>query len=200
MAVRDRGVGIDPVRRAAREASDGLGLRLIHALAERVEVRLAAGTELRMIFTTPQLYPIASVRGSEALRFSELARRKLGSTAALEATPPALARALMPRLLALLAAQAQFSVVGIQELGQLAESLIRGMFQGLPTEAWVGASATTAPGELVMYIGPVACGSAASSIASVELEGRSLLATPLLDSPNGRPSASELLALRVEQR
>ncbi|HEX4188248.1 MAG TPA: ATP-binding protein [Solirubrobacteraceae bacterium] len=120
--VRDRGIGLQP--RAHRDQwTVGIGLPVIEALAASVdfEETPGGGTEVRMRFATPGVRVLET---PEQLLEPGDGTTEPGSTTTVTITPVApLARSVLPRLLGVLAARANFSTDRISDAHLVADAL-----------------------------------------------------------------------------
>ena len=133
VAVRDYGIGIRPRIRAADETALGIGLPLIQALVHSVEFSDAGGrgTEVRMQFLTPSNSALEPVADDGSDEVPEPAEQELASTIALTIAPARLARAVLPRILSVVAARAHFSTDRISD-AQLQSARLEAHGEGQP--------------------------------------------------------------------
>jgi anti-sigma regulatory factor (Ser/Thr protein kinase) len=121
--VRDRGIGLPP--QASRDQwIVGIGLPVMEALAQHVEFEETpgGGTEVRMQFATPGVRTLETPR--EQLLESVDGAGGPGSTTIVTIAPVApLARSVLPRLLGVLAARANFSTDRISDAHLVADAL-----------------------------------------------------------------------------
>jgi anti-sigma regulatory factor (Ser/Thr protein kinase) len=122
--VRDRGIGLQPQARRD-QWTVGIGLPVIEALAARVdfEETPGGGTEVRMQFATPGVRALETPEQQPLLESGEGATEP-GSTTTVTIAPVApLARSVLPRLLGVLAARANFSTDRISDAHLVADAL-----------------------------------------------------------------------------
>ena len=190
--VRDHGTGIRPRldTAAAEDASGGIGLPLMLALARTVEFADldTGGTEVRLEFATAHAHdaPLPDGGGSWTARGSGE-----GGAIVLEVAPAALVRTVLPRVVCALAARARFSTDGIADAQTLADSL------ATHTGSVISASHLSleiSPGQraLEMRISPILTGHALDGVGSVldSLDARYTV------TPEGD---SEVLAVRFAE-
>ena len=134
VVVRDRGTGIRPQIGASREGASGVGLLVIQALAQRVAFqgelagagpRGEGGTEVCMTFAAPAIRTLQAPDGSSAGLTVDREPRAVGAGASIAIAPPALARAVLPRLLSALAARARFRTDRIADAQLVADVLAK---------------------------------------------------------------------------
>jgi anti-sigma regulatory factor (Ser/Thr protein kinase) len=121
--VRDRGIGLQP-QSSRDQWTVGIGLPVIEALAERVdfEETPGGGTEVRMQFATPGVRTLETPQ--QHLVESADGARGPGSRTTVTIAPVApLARSVLPRLLGVLAARANFSTDRISDAHLVADAL-----------------------------------------------------------------------------
>ena len=160
LLVRDQGCGLKP---HASEPSEigGIGIPVMLALADSVEFAGAdgEGTDVRMRFSTPkaaQLAVDASSRDSaeEVLIGGE---GDHDGVVYLAVGPPGLASSVLARVLAAIAARAHLSTDRIATTRPLAEQLVDHLASP-PTEGRLTLTATVAPRQLDLLVGPVGSG------------------------------------------
>jgi serine/threonine-protein kinase RsbW len=132
--VRDCGKGISPGVRSGEESGPGIGLRMIRALVSKVEFEEgeeepaagasegSGGTGVRMTFTAAGAQPLEPCRDADA----ELPGTGAGepaSTVTMTLAPARLADRVLPRLISLLAARAEFSSDRIDDAQRVAHVL-----------------------------------------------------------------------------
>jgi anti-sigma regulatory factor (Ser/Thr protein kinase) len=140
--VRDRGRGIPLPVRSGDQSGPGIGLRMIRALARTVEFNGGAaaevgeesearqpeeraggqGTEVRMTFAAAGTRPLEPCR-DDKFELPAAGPGELASTFAMTLAPARLASMVLPRLLGLLAARAEFSSDRISEIQRVAHVL-----------------------------------------------------------------------------
>lgn len=160
VVVRDHGTGIRPHVCADEEAALGIGLSIIQALAPRVEFKDVdgGGTEVRMEFATPSAMALGSLvrNGFQPL---EVAGSELATTTRLAIAPDTLARRVLPRVLCVLAARAQFTTDRISDAELVADALVSEAFSS-STGEHLNVAVKVEPRSLAMRVGPLDSGSA----------------------------------------
>jgi anti-sigma regulatory factor (Ser/Thr protein kinase) len=171
--VRDRGRGIPSRVRSSDESGPGIGLRMIRALARQVEFNGGAaaegagepegrqpedraggqGTEVRMTFAA------AGMRGLEPCRDDKFeppaaGPGELASTFAMTLAPARLASMVLPRLLGLLAARAEFSSDRISDTQRIAH-VLAGRVLHSSHDGQLSVGVTVQPRELALRIEPL---------------------------------------------
>jgi anti-sigma regulatory factor (Ser/Thr protein kinase) len=114
VVVRDRGAGICPDLGGADESGLGIGLRMIRALVDSVDIgpgtapgsERPGGTEVRMQFAVSGARPLEHSQG-DGFEPAGIAASELSSTVSITLVPARLAVAVLPRLLSLLAARVE---------------------------------------------------------------------------------------------
>ena len=165
--VRDDGVGIRPNVPEPGLEVQGLGLSLIHALTDRVEFLggMGQGTEVRMGF--------AFENGTEGLSNGEDGDRN-------EAPPPPgelsitvssgpLAAPVLGRVIAMLAARAEFSLEGISEAELVTDALAAHAPRAIVGDR-IQLGIDRPDGELVVRVGPLTEGGATRVVQASALE------------------------------
>jgi anti-sigma regulatory factor (Ser/Thr protein kinase) len=122
VTVRDRGRGMQPWIRTPAANTLGIGLMVIKALAERMEVRDApeGGIEIMMRFATPGLSPPDP---GGAIPHAPEPPEDAVSSAAISVTPARLAGGVLPRILSAMAARAHFTTDRIADLHVLGDTV-----------------------------------------------------------------------------
>jgi serine/threonine-protein kinase RsbW len=202
VAVRDRGSGIQSRSDAEKDSPGGIGLPVIHALAQRVEFREPAdgGTEVRMEFATPKAGALSPPQPRDDFELPTFAHRGALDTMAIAIAPSALARAVVPRLLSAVAARARFSTDRISDTQLVADALVaetRDSIDG--THLGVGIS--IAPRDLQLRVGPLPTGRAHSLLLGSNIGGLTPIIERLTDDRRvASAGSSEVLALRLVDR
>jgi serine/threonine-protein kinase RsbW len=198
--VRDRGIGLQP--QATRDQwIVGIGLPVIEALAEHVsfEKTPGGGTEVRMHFATPGVRMLETE--GEQLAESRDEATDPGSTTTVTIAPVApLARSVLPRLLGVLAARANFSTDRISDAHLVADAL-----SAHATEATSAGHLTITvsiePRKLELKLGPLEAGSARALIATADGDGVGRVLDKLSDRVGVEVEGShELLDLQLIDR
>jgi anti-sigma regulatory factor (Ser/Thr protein kinase) len=198
VVVRDLGTGIQPRIRTADETALGIGLHVIQALANRVVFSDAtgAGTEVRMEFATSHVRTLESPR-EHGLQLPGIGRAELARTVEAVIAPTFLARAVLPRLLSVLAARAHFSTDRISDAQLVADELVA------QAPASIGArhlsiAVSVEPRQLELRVGPLEAGSARRLIVNSAVDGLGALIEKLTDDYRvAAVGSSETLNLRL---
>jgi serine/threonine-protein kinase RsbW len=208
VVVRDQGEGIHPNanedghENGHEGTSVGIGLPVIHALAQRVELRepLDGGTEVRMEFATPKAGVLVPLRFEEGSELPTFARPEAIDALTMAIAPSALARAVVPRVLSAVAARARFSTDRISDTHIVADALVaetRGSIDG--THLGVGVSIS--PRDLHLRIGPLRNGRAGELLVGSDAAGLAPIIERLTDDRRvASAGSSEMLALRLVER
>lgn len=200
--VRDRGTGFQPPIPSAREATSGIGVPVIQALAQRVEFSSAEGrgTEVRMEFATPGVHALESFP-EEAFELPAVAQAKeLVTTLGIVIAPTRLARAVLPRLLCVLAARAHFSTDRISDTQLVADALVAQTPESIDG-SHLGMGVSVQPRNLELRIGPLRSDRASWRIVDSAVAGLSPVVQKLT-SRHGvvAVGSSEALALRLSDQ
>jgi serine/threonine-protein kinase RsbW len=201
VVVRDRGVGI-AAGTASAGVEPGIGLPVIEALAHSVafvETPGSGGTEVRMAFATGAARGLqAPTRdGFEPPAFAEIDH---ATTATISIAPTALARAVIPRLLCVLAARAQFSTDRISDSQLVADALVAhagGSIMG----SYLSMAVNVEPRDLELRVGPLIAGRAEGLVHDSDVEGLGRVLEKLADSHGVINAAShDTLTLQLLDR
>jgi serine/threonine-protein kinase RsbW len=203
--VRDRGTGIRPGTRSIEQVSGGIGLPVIHALAETVELRdiVGGGTEVEMHFATTAAksfsQPSDALAGAE-LEFADGADDDASSdTALMSVAPTAVAGSVLPRVLSALAARAYFPTDRITDAQTLTQALLEHV-DGSVSEGHLTIAITVVPHSLELRIGPLQSGRADELFGDTHAPGLSTVLERLEVGHEVAPasgSRSEMLAVRL---
>lgn len=204
--VRDHGLGLRPEAGTPQDASAGIGLPVIQALADRVDLRdvPGGGTEVAMRFQAQGSHSWEPMSEEEPAAGAEtdLQPPTAGGEDVLTMTlgPRPIARGVMPRVLATLAARAHFTTDRIADMQRLADALLAHADGSTATER-VGVSVSVAPRRLDVRLGPLRSGDAAALLdATVDKEGLAGLLERLGEDHRVlRGDSSELLDLHLAQ-
>jgi hypothetical protein len=198
--VRDHGVGL---QRPTDEEQwiVGIGLPVIEALVQQVEFADTAGggTEVRMQFATPGARTLESP-GGEFAGHPEGTRAD-GGTAAVTIAPIApLARTVLPRLLGVLAARADFSTDRISDALLLADAL-GAHASGSTSAGHLTVTVTIAPRNLHLTLGPLDAGRAQLLVTGSDVGGVGPVIEKLSDEHRvGIDGSHEVLDLQLLDR
>ncbi len=162
VAVRDRGIGIRPHLGERTLPHTGIGMPIVHALTERVAFSKLAGggTEVRMLFATPNAAALVPLEGHEP-------HTPIAGAGAIEISlaPSSLARAVLPRVLGALAARADFAAERIPDVQLLAGAIAASATEEIDGGR-LGVAVILAPRDLELRIGPLRTGSAPALLDS----------------------------------
>jgi serine/threonine-protein kinase RsbW len=198
VVVRDHGMGIRPRMPAAEDTAAGIGLPVIQALAQRVEFMSSAGygTEVRMEFATPSGRPLESF-SEDALELPAVVQAGLAATAEITIAPTRLAHAVLPRLMSVLAARAQFSTDRISDAQLVADALVAHAPESI-SGSHLSVGISVEPRNLALRVGPLLAGSARALVVNSAVEGLGPVIETLTDDHQvAGAGASEMLALQL---
>src|SRR5437016_2025983 len=203
VVVRDYGVGIRPRIRAPNEAALGIGLPLIQALVHSVEFSDCdgRGTEVRMRFQTPSKRALDPISDEQSQEVPLPAQSEDTMTTKLVIAPAGLARAVLPRVLCVLAARANFSTDRISDAQLVADSLAAHV-PGSLGESTLSLAIGMRTGSLELCVGPFGAGSADRLILDSSVHGLGPVIEKLTDDRRVAAigSAGEMLALQLIDR
>ena len=195
--VRDHGVGL------RRPSGDdpwviGIGLPVIEALAQQVQFVETAGggTEVRMEFATPGARTLEPADG-DLLDRPAVSPTGEGQTTVTIAPVAPLSRSVLPRLLGVLAARANFSTDRISDALMLADAL--GANASASTSAGhLTITVNVAPRNLELRLGPLDAGRGEKLISGSNVEGVGRVIEKLSDHHSvALDGSSEVLDLRL---
>src|SRR2546427_11147669 len=166
VVVRDEGSGIQPRIRAIEEGPLGIGLAVIQALVRSVEFSDSGGrgTEVRMRFDT-QAADGAGGDGAGDERAPQpaarlepwvISQRELSKTTGITIAPAEAGRGVLPRVLSVLAARANFSTDRICDVRLLADALTARAPQS-PAGDLISLAVTVGRRTLQLKIGRASC-------------------------------------------
>jgi anti-sigma regulatory factor (Ser/Thr protein kinase) len=207
VVVRDCGVGIDTRLQRGEESGFGIGLRMIHALADSVAFQAArsapgkegsVGTEVQMKFAVAGARPLEPLRRHCGFEPSAIAATELAGTLTMTLAPARLAATVLPRLLGLLATRAELSSDRVSDAKRVASVLARYVHKsgnggqlnvGIRTKARalelrVAPRPTDIPKDLLAYADVDGQGPVGASLAAGEAtDNHRTLVLTLLDRP-----------------
>jgi anti-sigma regulatory factor (Ser/Thr protein kinase) len=201
IVVRDHGAGIRPRIQTAEENATGIGLPVIQALADGMEVRetAAKGTEVRMRFAMPKAAALGLVHAGE-LKLPAIAQRHSATTMAVAIAPADLARAVLPRLLSALAARAHFCTDRISDTQMVADALAAHASESISGNH-LGVGINVRPRNLELLIGPLRTDRKQWLPVNSAIQGLDPLVERLTDDHDlAKVGSSEVLALRLLDR
>ncbi len=192
--VRDHGCGLKP---HASEPSEigGIGIPVMLALADSVEFAGGdgEGTDVRMRFATPKAAILDTGPGGGQDDQEELPGEGEGDGEGvyLAVGPPRLARAVVSRVLAAVAARARLSTERIAATRPLVEQLVDHL-GGTEDSGRLAVATTLTPRGLDLLVGPLGAGSSLDGLAPA-------LEQLTEDHEVLRRGSTELLALRLSE-
>jgi anti-sigma regulatory factor (Ser/Thr protein kinase) len=199
--VRDYGVGIRPRIRSADEAALGIGLPLIQALVHSVEFSDAGGrgTEVRMQFLTPSKRALEPPQ-TDGDGLPATSQEELGATVAMTIAPSSVARAVLPRILSVMAARAHFSTERISDAQLVADSLAAHAPSSLGADR-LSLTVSYTTRSLELCVGPLGAGRADKLILASDVDGLGPVIEKLTDDRRvSAVGSSEVLALQLVDR
>jgi serine/threonine-protein kinase RsbW len=168
--VRDDGVGMpaaDERERDRDEGYGGLGLVVIDSLSRDVEFAEPAGggTEVRMRFAASSKAASLALEADEQQKLLLASRRAPQSEVELKVAPSPIARAVLPRVLSVLAARAYFSTDRISDVQLVADVLAAKAGDSI-SGSYLDVRVSVAPRNLELRIGPLQTGRGESLLAA----------------------------------
>lgn len=204
VVVRDRGGGIEQHEVDHREMSSGIGLPVIRALSSAVAFTDLddGGTEVRMRFESSRVraleleedgHSATSGEGSDAIPdYRDVLAFAIG--------PPALARAVLPRVLSALAVRAYFSTDRISDTQLFADALVA-QAEGSISSSRLEVEVEVEPRTLQLRIGPLRDGHGEAVLRGVAEDGVGSVLERLSDGHEiSRAGKAETLRLRLAER
>jgi serine/threonine-protein kinase RsbW len=181
LVVRDRGVGLPEEALSSADGEHGIGLPVIAALTQRVDFgeTTGGGSEVRMQFQTPSVRELAPAPGEgfELPPFLEIDNAR---TATVRVAPAPLARAIVPRLLAVLAARAHFSTDRISDTQLLADAIVAHAAEAV-SGSHLGLTVSVELRALEVSVGPLVSGRAVGLVRQADLDELGPLLEKLAD-------------------
>ena len=171
VVVRDHGTGIQPRIATADDVPPGLGLPVIQALAHRVEYARTpgSGTEVRMEFAAPGAQALEPAP-KDTTESPAIAQADLATTTQVTVAPAGLAHSILPRLLGLLAARADFTTDRISDTQLVADALIAHAPTAISAHH-LTVTIDVQPHDLKLHVGPLRAGHAKRIINDSIVEG-----------------------------
>ena len=198
--VRDHGIGIEEGK-ARSEGTPGIGLPVMDALAQSVDFGepSGGGTDVRLTFQTPPTSGLESpAEGGETM--APFAAGDAHTTAKISIAPTKLARAIVPRLLCVLAARAHFSTDRISDSQLLADALVAHA-AGSISGSYLRMAVQVEPRDLEVHVGPLIAGRAEGLVVDSDVEGLGRVLEKLADSHSVTAADShDLLTLQLLDR
>jgi anti-sigma regulatory factor (Ser/Thr protein kinase) len=206
VVVRDSGVGIGARLRSGDESAMGIGLRMIHALVDSVDLESAGaahggegspGTEVRMKFAVVGATRLEPLRGDRGFEPSATAATELAGTLTMTLAPSRLAATVLPRLLSLMAVRAELSSDSVSDARRVARALARKVNQ-TGDRRQVSVGIRTKHHGLELRIAPPPTNVAKDLLADAGVDGRGpVVASLAAGAATGNP---QTLVLRVVDR
>lgn len=198
VSVRDVGRGLEAGDPGDPEIGDGVGLSLITALAERVDLdgSPGEGTRLKMTFSTAheeETAPIPPPPVGEA--------RQLDEGLAARSPQAPLVAAVLGRMIAILAARANFSLDRLSD-AQLVSDAISAHAPAHGRDGVIRIDVDDGDGAMELLVGPLVEEGAERLVRDSEVPGLGLLLEQLVDEVDVRPAPGapgELLLLRLRE-
>lgn len=191
--VRDHGVGIgDAAEEPLEEAViGGIGLPVIRALTREASFKEppGGGTLVRMLFTSAKVAMLEEPLDSEHFELAPGEHGTPHDAMSISVGPAVLARPVLRRFLAALAARARFSAERVGATQRLAEELVAHLV-GSSQRSRLTAGVSVAPRSLELTVGPLQEGSSLAGLAP-------LLERLAASHEVVRADSAEVLALRL---
>jgi serine/threonine-protein kinase RsbW len=167
--VRDRGIGLRP-QTSEDQWIVGIGLPVIEALAHKVDFEETAGggTEVRMEFATPGAHTLEAPNDDSG--FPNGARAPGATTTVTIAPVAPLAPTVLPRLLGVLAARAQFSTDRISDALLVADALSAHASRST-SAGHLRITVSIEPRNLQLSLGPLDSGGARALVSGSNVDG-----------------------------
>jgi anti-sigma regulatory factor (Ser/Thr protein kinase) len=164
--VRDQGVGISPSLRSSPAQIAGIGIPVIQSLSQRVEFcrpSSGSGTEVRMEFDTQPSDVLA-----DGIAEIPMPHASDPGSVAMTMAPARLLRTMLPRLLGVLGAQADFSTNRLSDVHILADALAAHAPGALEVDG-LGLVANVTPRALELCVGPLSPSGGAQLLGAAEI-------------------------------
>jgi serine/threonine-protein kinase RsbW len=201
--VRDRGRGILPGAKASEDLVGGIGLPVIEALSESMELRdvPGGGTEVAMHFDAVGSRALEQASAEEGTELEAVeGDGTAGEVTVMSVGPTSIARGVVPRVLSTLAARAYFSTDGISDTQLLADALVEHT-GGSIAASNLNVGVSVLPRNLQVRIGPLRAGRAGAVFGEAALAGLGPVLERLTDGHTvSVTGSSEMLDVRLAQR
>jgi serine/threonine-protein kinase RsbW len=201
VVVRDRGIGIGPRIRAAGSTMTGIGLAIIQALVLHVALSdpVGSGSEVRMEFATPNTRGLEATQEDD-VELAAIADGDLTTTVQATIAPIGLARTVLPRILSVLAARANFSTDRISDVHLVADALVAHAPASIDG-GQLSTAVSIEPRSLELRIGPLSAGRAGRLMTDSTMEGLGPVIESLTDHHRvAAIGSAEVLALQLIDR
>jgi serine/threonine-protein kinase RsbW len=158
VVVRDHGRGMRAPA-AGPQQRNPIGLRLIETLTDRVDYLDVpdGGTELRMFFATAGTHQLPAAREQDPLKLCATSHSDSAQATRIAIVPCTLARSVLPRVFAVLATHADFSIDRVSDTQILVDALVAGV-EASPSAHPLEVNVRLAPRRLELRIGPLRAG------------------------------------------
>jgi len=200
--VRDAGVGISPRLRSSRAQIAGIGIPVIQSLAQRVEFRRPdsdSGTEVRMEFDTVPIDTLDALAGG--IPAIPMPPHPDPESVAVTLAPSQVLREMLPRLLGVLGAHADFSTNRLSDVHILADALAAHAPGALEADG-LALVATVTPRALELCIGPLSPAGGERLLGAAEIPTLGSIIERLTDatSMSQRDGTLGMLTLQLNDR
>jgi serine/threonine-protein kinase RsbW len=199
--IRDHGIGIEQGQ-ADSQDQPGIGLPVMEALAQKLDFAepSGGGTDVRMTFATPPTSGLEPPTDEDA-QASVFGNAVDGpGTARISIAPTELARAIVPRLLSVLAARAHFSTDRISDSQMVADALVAHA-AGSISGSYLRMAVNVEPRDLEVHVGPLIAGRAEGLVVDSDVAGLGRVLELLADSHAVTAAEShDLLTLQLLDR
>jgi serine/threonine-protein kinase RsbW len=199
--VRDHGIGVRPKLRSSRAQIAGIGIPVIQSLAQRVEFRRPSpdgGTEVRMEFETKPAGTLDGLAGE--VSNVPLPFQHDPASIAITVAPSRLLRTMLPRLLGVLGAQADFSTSRLSDVHILADALAAHAPDALGVDG-LALVATVTPRALELCVGPLSPEGGERLLGAAEIPSLGSVIERMTDGHSMSPgNGVGMLALELRDR
>jgi len=201
VVVRDYGSGIRPRIPSVHNGASGIGVPVIQALTQSVEFSSieGAGTEVRMRFAAQGTMALESPP-ELAPELPDVVQAELAKTLGIAIAPMGLARAILPRLLCVLAARAHFSTDRISDAQLMADALVAQTPASI-AGGRLGVGVSVQPRNLELHVGPLRTSRTVWRIVDCTVAGLSPVVEKLVNQLGVvAVGSSEALSLRLSDQ
>jgi len=208
IVVRDHGKGFRPRVQSDDEGTSGIGLRMIRAMVDNVEFRGAGaalesegsvGTEVRMTLAAGGVQALEPLQ-DDGPEPPAITQTELATTVAVGIAASRLAHAVLPRLLGVLAARAEFSTDRISDARRFASVLVARAPESI-SGGHLNLGIRVQPRDLELRIAPLRTDGARDLMADSDVDGHGELLSRLVGDRQVAPGGhSEMLLLRLVDR
>ena len=154
--------------REAQGLEGGIGIPVIRALSDSVDFSEpdGGGTEVRMRFANPDAASLPQPLASQTFGGARQPAGQAPEMVSITIGPARLARVVLRRVLAALAARAHFSAERVTETQRLSDELVEHLSGSLAGER-LSAGISVAPRNLELTVGPLQAGSSLDGLRAV---------------------------------